>query len=86
MPRSLCFVLSRLGTTDQWCDLMWDPMGSSQLPVDSGGLVEVGRPWRRPLPQSSLEEGWCWTRRGWWMLDTIQKQSQEASADGVDVE
>lgn len=79
MSGSWCFVLSRLGTTDQWCDLMGDPMGSSRLPVDSGqwrAEVEVGRPRRRPLPQSSLE-GDAGPGRGWWMLDTTRKRKQE---------
>lgn len=42
VPRSWCFVLSRLGTTDQWYDLMGDLMGSSRLPVDNGQWTVEG--------------------------------------------
>lgn len=79
VPRSWGFVLSRPGTTGQWCELMGDPTGSSRLPVDSRqwrAEVEVGRPQRRLLPQSRPEDG-AGPGRGWWMLDTTRKQSQE---------
>lgn len=61
---------------------MWDPMGPSQLPVDSGGLR-----WRWGdhggglLPfQSSLRM--VLDQEGMVDADTIQKQSQETRLDG----